>query len=575
MGAYENPITVIDTESAKIWSNAIANIGNITSNNLKVIQDRKTKEAEKQEKESLLVLDNAMKNNTALLDRMSKAGIKSEAFFRYGMDMMDEVSKIQGELRFFQPSTDADFAYQRDLMNQLSDKQLAIQQLYSTGSSMQTDIVAYLNDMGFSPDSTAADPGTPGGMATTGSEQTIQYHKVMKALAGITGGLESMRIQNGMLFGRVTGIDEELNLTSILHYDPGTIIDTKKIAQEAIDKSGIFNKNGQPINMYLDKAKARTVLTEDGSSSYNIVPYKQKLLFNDIMRNISASGEAILANTKDYNSINAWWLNNAGKDNDFKLNFVTTQDGGKVLDDESKQKWLAKYEEQAKSLIPNYTVVTEDNAKELGMEVGTEFIDTQAAETGLSKVTKPTPPKEDTSSLFNYNAFKADPLSYLQSENMRGFKYSDTNPAILTFDVLDKEGKVTSVDEFNINKPSDIKALFLTMDNTKAGRKRAEEIYQLAIADQNEKIRKAKEENKKTVESFNTQVKSLIDLRKKLDPTNSAFGIEISQIPENLRDMYNIIGNLSIEDIEKLTLEDYLKMSKEKFDKNKEKTKTV
>jgi hypothetical protein len=293
------------------------------------------------------------------------------------------------------------------------------------------------------------------------------------------------------------------------------------------------------------------------------------------MRNISASGEAILANTKDYNSINAWWMNNAGKDNDFKLNFVTTQDGGKVLDDESKQKWLAKYEEQAKSLIPNYTVVTEDNAKELGMEVGTEFIDTQAAETSLSKVTKPTPPKEDTSSLFNYNAFKADPLSYLQSENMRGFKYSDTNPAVLTFDVLDKEGKVTSVDEFNVNKPSDIKALFLTMDNTKAGRKRAEEIYQIAIADQNKKIQKAKKENEKAVKSFNTKVKSLIDLRKKLDPTNSAFGIEISQIPKNLLDMYNIVGNLSIEDLEKLTLEDYSKMSKEKFDKNKEKTKTV
>ena len=166
MGAYENPITVIDTESAKIWSNAIANIGNITSQNLKIIQDRKTKEAEKQEKESLLILDNAMKNNTALLDRMSKAGIKSEAFFRYGMDMMDEVSKIQGELRFFQPSTDAEFAYQKDLMKQLSDKQLAIQQLYSIGSNMQTDIAAYLNDMGFSPDSKAADPGTPGGMAT-------------------------------------------------------------------------------------------------------------------------------------------------------------------------------------------------------------------------------------------------------------------------------------------------------------------------------------------------------------------------------------------------------------------------
>ena len=458
MGAYENPITVIDTESAKIWSNAIANIGNITSQNLKIIQDRKTKEAEKQEKESLLILDNAMKNNTALLDRMSKAGIKSEAFFRYGMDMMDEVSKIQGELRFFQPSTDAEFAYQKDLMKQLSDKQLAIQQLYSIGSNMQTDIAAYLNDMGFSPDSKAADPGTPGGMATIGSEETIQYHKVMKALSGVTGGLESMRVENGMLFGRVTGIDEELNLTSILHYDPGTIIDTKKIAQEAIDKSGIFNKNGQPINMYLDKAKAKTVLTEDGSSSYNIVPYKQKLLFNDIMRNISSSGEAILANTKDYNSINAWWLNNAGKDNDFKLNFVTTQDGGKVLDDESKQKWLAKYEEQAKSLIPNYTVVTEDNAKELGMEVGTEFINTQAAETNLSKVTKPTSPKDpdwkitaqnDTVSLFN------NPVQFVNKYLQEGESAKMVDGKVIITTQGEKEGDDPSIDTYNLSNASD------------------------------------------------------------------------------------------------------------------------
>jgi len=323
---------------------------------------------------------------------------------------------------------------------------------------MQTDISAYLNDMGFSPDSKAADPGTPGGMATIGSEETIQYHKVMKALSGVTGGLESMRVENGMLFGRVTGIDEELNLTSILHYDPGTIIDTKKIAQEAIDKSGIFNKNGQPINMYLDKAKAKTVLTEDGSSSYNVVPYKQKLLFNDIMRNISASGEAILANTKDYNSINAWWLNNAGKDNDFKLNFVTTQDGGKVLDDESKQKWLAKYEEQAKSLIPNYTVVTEDNAKELGMEVGTEFIDTQAAETGLSKVTKPTSPKDpewkitaqnDTVSLFN------NPVQFVNKYLQEGESAKMVDGKVIITTQGEEEGDDPSTATYNLSNASD------------------------------------------------------------------------------------------------------------------------
>ena len=31
MGAYENPITVIDTQSGKIWNDMIANIGKTAS----------------------------------------------------------------------------------------------------------------------------------------------------------------------------------------------------------------------------------------------------------------------------------------------------------------------------------------------------------------------------------------------------------------------------------------------------------------------------------------------------------------------------------------------------------------
>ena len=173
---------------------------------------------------------------------------------------------------------------------------------------------------------------------------------------------------------------------------------------------------------------------------------------------ISASGEAILANTKDYNSINAWWLNNAGKDNDFKLNFVTTQDGGKVLDDESKQKWLAKYEEQAKSLIPNYTVVTEDNAKELGMEVGTEFIDTQAAETGLSKVTKPTSPKDpewkitaqnDTVSLFN------NPVQFVNKYLQEGESAKMVDGKVIITTQGEEEGDDPSTATYNLSNASD------------------------------------------------------------------------------------------------------------------------
>ena len=45
MGAYENPITVIDRESGQIWANAIAGVGQQTVN---VIEKQAAKQSAKQ-----------------------------------------------------------------------------------------------------------------------------------------------------------------------------------------------------------------------------------------------------------------------------------------------------------------------------------------------------------------------------------------------------------------------------------------------------------------------------------------------------------------------------------------------
>ena len=50
MGAYENPIAVIDTESAKIFANAISNVGIGISNTLEQEKKRQS-EAQKRERE--------------------------------------------------------------------------------------------------------------------------------------------------------------------------------------------------------------------------------------------------------------------------------------------------------------------------------------------------------------------------------------------------------------------------------------------------------------------------------------------------------------------------------------------
>ena len=99
MGAYENPITVIDTESGKIWANTALNISKIAANSMKAFKERKTAEAKFQQKQITDITANALKNQTALFDRLSKVGIKSDAFFNYGMSVMDDVSRLQSQIK--------------------------------------------------------------------------------------------------------------------------------------------------------------------------------------------------------------------------------------------------------------------------------------------------------------------------------------------------------------------------------------------------------------------------------------------------------------------------------------------
>ena len=152
---------------------------------------------------------------------------------------------------------------------------------------------------------------------------------------------------------------------------------------------------------------------------------------------------------------------------------------------------------------------------------------------------------------------------------MRGFKKSEKQGEenILTFDVIDDDGKVTGTDIFDLQKPNDVKALFLTIDGTQAGRKRAEKIYNIAKKEKAVRIKKEKEEqeklkivNEKAKKSFDTKLKSLIDVHENWTPGQD--------MPEELQKLQDIIGGLSKREMKKLTYKEYQKL----FDKFKNKS---
>ena len=54
MGAYENPITVIDTESPKMWQQATANIAQISINAMNAVSAKKKKKKKKKKPKTTL-----------------------------------------------------------------------------------------------------------------------------------------------------------------------------------------------------------------------------------------------------------------------------------------------------------------------------------------------------------------------------------------------------------------------------------------------------------------------------------------------------------------------------------------
>ena len=75
MGAYENPVTVVDTESAKYWAQAIGNLGNTMVKSMELRRQRLAASNKAQAEQDKFTLDYSMKKRDHIYDVMAKANI--------------------------------------------------------------------------------------------------------------------------------------------------------------------------------------------------------------------------------------------------------------------------------------------------------------------------------------------------------------------------------------------------------------------------------------------------------------------------------------------------------------------
>ena len=77
MGAYENPITVIDRESGQIWANAIAGVGQQTARSIEKQAAKESAEQKAMQKQLAEEADYVLNNQAAFSRAMSQSGVNN------------------------------------------------------------------------------------------------------------------------------------------------------------------------------------------------------------------------------------------------------------------------------------------------------------------------------------------------------------------------------------------------------------------------------------------------------------------------------------------------------------------
>ena len=619
MGAYENPTQAIDRESGMIIANAISRIGQQTAQYIKANNDARNKEAEEAIKEENIRLATREKNRDTIYANIQRAGGRSQSWFDLADNAINQKYKYEGLLNDAPDedieSEDGTITYSRKSLHGLINKEKANIRTLTNG-------LIDINDWkkGEGEKLLNSKTNEPGGIYTGScSEGSSTFNKSIcqdyERKMALTGTLtrdgkvvkdvtyEIREIEGIPSVWAKIGETDAFNVSDVLTQDFAEAEniftgDDNNGTNAIFDKTGLRNKNGEWVDSMLGGLEYVPSMMNGEQVGMKWI---RKVKTNDVIGRLISEYEPhfesmadTVENKQDYNDLMATFLTNSKEGGDLE----TVADGVYKLTTEAKAKFVQQMVGKAlEDKIPGYEVISaQENGDDtvtyinqdgqevttgdykteysyVGKQTGAGFENQQIKEEVIdpNAKTKGDTDEKDAWAVDNYKSFQNNPIGYLQGENIRGFKQSEDNKNIITFDVTDDDGKVTGTDTFDLQKPNDVKALFLTIDGTQAGRKRADKVYNIAKKEKVVRLEKEKEEqeklkivNEKAKKSFDTKLKSLIDVRKKQsayqrwDPKNS-------EMPDDLKKISNIIGGLSDKEIRKLTWEKYQDLVKKKF----------
>tara|TARA_B110000858_G_C17806075_1_gene478008 strand:+ start:1482 stop:3017 length:1536 start_codon:yes stop_codon:yes gene_type:complete len=465
MSTYENPLTVIDRESGKIWTNAINTLSE------QALRKREKKEAEQNSEQKRMQQLFAQEANYVLNNQEEFAksansnGINNPSLFKAGQDLINDMAKA---------ATNVKTAKTQESQQAALNESSKLQKLYTdlikivkTGGDADKTYVSDRVDLGVQGWKA---PGDQGGMSITG-EETNKFINRMNVRTGAGMGATEkyarkadnsgwdLQYTGGRFGNSITTVDALKSLS----YDPGLVPDLKKQVDNIFKTDSgqgedgktfaILQKNGEYSKEYLDM---ENTVFEDGSVDEDgsfrrteIAPANSALIASTSTAKLNNLVNNYLASPNKANKVFMEVLPNNEKPLERSLDGSITPKDAEIF-----RKQVLEY---GRKQLPNYNVIGQETVIDYKKRLGSRI--KEAEKTEGTKKDKAQAVKEVAKELVA--DLVEDPEAFLTRHMQKEDFDMTQGPGAKGFSVIEVDNKGNeSRYTYDLTNPSDIERFF-------------------------------------------------------------------------------------------------------------------
>ena len=379
VSTYENPLTIIDTESWKIWGNAIDNFGKVMGQTIQNLEKTRSAEAKEIQEQQAADIRNFLSNEQKSYEITSRLATPNDSLTNLVANALDYKTKAQ--LAAERAKSPEDIKYWTNETLRATRTLREAKSLIPMINTGKADFIqdAYSGDeegnFGFNTVS------KEGGISLIGG-QNKNFFEGMRVATNLTkGDVEFYNAADGGINVRISGGELSKNIdtnaSEWFAYDMGEIEPIGSNFVKAAQDIGLIGKDDQISKDYLttNPDAMKIMLTPSNNKGYNvkttIVPYDQGKILLSAQKLIEAQADAVMT---DYKMANNVWRNlftefcDKGDEN-CKYHKDLKPDGknGSLLNKEQRVEFMEAYMKYVKQkYIPNYKVIKVEEVQEDG-----------------------------------------------------------------------------------------------------------------------------------------------------------------------------------------------------------------